>query len=115
MSVCETRIVDAIGVEKASGKVVLTVSDHLEWNTEHMTVLQDKISTYLAFIESGELIATYPDARARQPVVDVVCKHEPSTDALEFFTKVTAALRAVRVEFRFRVLSDPSVGPHQGT
>ena len=105
MSVCDTKVVDAIGVEDASGKVILTVSDHLEWNEGHLPLLQDKLNTYIAFIESGELLVAYPDAKGRQPVIDVVCQHEPNHDAETFFIQVRSALEAADVEFRHRVLS----------
>ena len=104
MSVWDTKVVDFIGVEDASGKVILTVSDHLEWGEGHLPLLQDKLNTYIAFIESGELLAAYPDAKGRQPVIDVVCKHEPDHDAETFFTQVSSVFEAADVEFRYRVL-----------
>ena len=106
MTICETRIVDVIGVEKDSGKVVLTVSDHLEWDHEHLALLQEKLNVYVAFIESGELTGTYPDAAERQPVIDVVCRYEPSGEAEELFSKVAYALKGAGIEFRYRVLAN---------
>ena len=37
--------------------VVLTITDHLEWDieNEHLLILQDKINAYLGAIEDGEL------------------------------------------------------------
>ena len=104
MSVCETRVIDAVGIEKQSGKVILTVSDHLEWNDDHLPVLEAKLNAYIAFIESGELLDAYPAARARQPVIDVVCKYPPSEEAEEYFSKVKSVLRGAGVEFRYRLL-----------
>lgn len=106
MSVENTNVVDAIGVERDSGKVILTISDHLDWNNEHqhLTVLQDKINTYLRLIESGELDTTYPDARGRARVIDVVTKHEPSSGAREFLRKAGEVLKAAGIELRTRVL-----------
>ena len=44
MSVEETDAVDVISVDKQTGEVILTVSDHLEWsdNLKHQIVLQGK-------------------------------------------------------------------------
>ncbi len=107
MTVSETRVVDAIGVENDSGRVVLTVTDHLEWDDHHLAVLQDKLNTYISFIESGELLSAYPDAHERQPLIDVVCKHPPTEQAETYFAGVRAALSDAGVEFRHRVLYPP--------
>jgi hypothetical protein len=55
MSVEEFGVIDAIGVEAATGKVVLTVSDHLDWLDEegHERKLQEKLNTCLSFICSA--------------------------------------------------------------
>jgi hypothetical protein len=63
MSVEQKDVIDAIGVNKESGEVVLTISDHLDWEdtSAHLLVLQDKINTYIAFIESGEILQSMVD------------------------------------------------------
>ena len=77
MSIDQTNVVDAIGVDNATGDVVLTIADHLEWtgsDNEHLLLLQEKLNTYLSFVESGELLEAYPDAKGRTVLIDVVCK-----------------------------------------
>lgn len=106
MSVENTSVVDAIGVECASDKVILTISDHLDWSDErnHLLALQEKINTYLRFIESGEIDETYPGALGRARVIDIVTEHPPSDGAQEFLRKAAAVLRDAGVELRTRVL-----------
>src|SRR6266540_2021756 len=62
MSISETDKIDVIGIDSASGDVILTVSDHLDWEDvgTHLLQLQEKLNTYLAFIESGEMLESYP-------------------------------------------------------
>ena len=86
MSVEQTEVVDAIGVEKATGDVALVISDHLEWDPgkEHLLILQEKINTYLRFVESGEIFEAYPEARGRRVVLSLVAKHQPNGEALAF-------------------------------
>ena len=57
MAVDQTRVVDTVGLETETGAVILTIYDHLDWSDTlaHQTVLQEKINTYLLFIESGEI------------------------------------------------------------
>jgi len=57
MTVAQTGIVDWMGIEKTTGYISLTVVDDLDWSDEqqHLVLLQEKLNTYLAFIESGEV------------------------------------------------------------
>ena len=56
MSIEQSDKIDFISITK-SGKVQLTISDHLEWNNEemHLLILQKKINAYLDFIQSEQI------------------------------------------------------------
>ncbi len=59
MAIEKSNIVDAVGIEKTTGDVVLTIADYLDWETseaQHLELLQEKLNAYLRFIESGELL-----------------------------------------------------------
>ena len=104
MSVDSSRTVDAIGIDKVSGEAVLTVTDHREWgNAEHLGLLQDKLNSYIAFAESGEVYESYPDARGRALRIDVVCKHEPDQVGEEFLARARTILRDARLALTWRV------------
>lgn len=53
MSVDQSATVDLLSFEEDSGDVVLTVSDHLDWqdSTAHQQILQAKLNTYLALLK----------------------------------------------------------------
>ncbi|HPK29581.1 MAG TPA: hypothetical protein PK979_00885 [Bacteroidales bacterium] len=55
MSVENRMIIDFISEKEDN--VILTISDHLEWDeeNEHIFLLQEKINDYLIAIESGQL------------------------------------------------------------
>ena len=86
MTVEQTKVIDIISLDKRTGQVVLTVSDHLEWNdrTRHQEILQAKLNAYLAFIESGEILEKYPDAVERTIAVKVVLKFKPNLEGRAF-------------------------------
>jgi hypothetical protein len=69
MGVEQTTVIDFIGIDPVSGAVCLTIADALEWNADHLRLLQDKLNAYLAFVESGELYSVYPSAAGRPVVV----------------------------------------------
>lgn len=53
--------VDFIGIKNESSICTHTIVDSLEWNNEyeHLLLLQEKINSYLSFIEFGEIYITY--------------------------------------------------------
>jgi len=105
MSVEEADVIDLIGVDKQKGHVVLTISDHLNWQSdEHLLTLQEKLNAYLRFIESGELFEQYPDAKGLKPQITVVLKHVPSKKGLEFLNRVSERIENVGIAFRYETL-----------
>jgi hypothetical protein len=107
MSVTNANVVDATGVDKSSGEIVLTVADELDWAAEaqHLLQLQKKINRYLDFVEGGELLSTYPDARSRAVRIDVIFKYSPSLAAQSFLSKAETAVRENGCSLSWRVLS----------
>lgn len=108
MSVVDQGTIDAIGVENATGRVVLTISDHLDWADaeSHMLAVQDKLNTYLAFVESGEIVESYPDASGRSVVFDLVMRVSPDAQGAAFLTRVQEVVQGAGIEMRCRVLGE---------
>lgn len=90
MTVENTSIVDAVGTDKETGEVRLSIFDHLPWDTEHLRLLQDKINVYLGSIESGEIYVSYPNAKGRPLVIDVFTKFRPTEHAARFLKQAEA-------------------------
>ncbi len=104
MSIEQTDTVDFIGVNEPENEVVLTISDHLEWGTDagnHLLLLQDKINTYLSFIESGELLESYPDANGRKAVINIVGQYPLNQEAENFIGQVKPIVSNAGMSLRF--------------
>ncbi len=86
MSVEQTEVVDLMSIDPKSGQVILTISDHLDWSDtlEHQKILQRKFNAYLAFVESGEILQQYPEAKGRSVAFDVVFKYKPDREGRSF-------------------------------
>jgi hypothetical protein len=95
-------------VDKDSGVVVLTISDHLDWadSRQHQVVLQDKINAYLAFVESGELLERYAEAKGRPVVFQVVFKFRPDTSGLQFLTKAKEVIESAGFTLRYEAFAE---------
>ncbi len=105
MSVDQRSVIDIVGVDRSTNRVVLTISDHLDWTTEskHEFVLQDKLNDYLAFAESGELLVAYPDAAGRPVEIAIVFAEPPSETGLRFLASVEPVICAAGFFFSWRV------------
>ena len=102
MSVDDESVVDAIGID-GSGTVVLTISDHLPWDKEHLYLLQQKINSYLAFIESGEIYESYPESKEREIKICLECKFEPTAVASTFLGQCSSIIGKAGFQFGHEV------------
>lgn len=106
MSIDQAQVVDAVGLDPLSGEVVLTISDHLDWSDveNHIVLLQEKLNAYLAFVESGEIVESYPKAIGRKARIDLITKFEIVRDAQATIARMSEILRGAGIEFRTAVL-----------
>jgi|SRR5579864_5033654 len=106
MSVDQTQVIDVVSKD-SKGTVVLSISDHLNWDNvkQHLLILQEKINTYLNFVESGEIYEKYPDTKGRPIEIEVRFHYEPSMEARAFLAKVKPIVENSGYSFRFEQLS----------
>ena len=111
MSIETKNIIDLIGTDNRSGKVVLTISDHLDWNNEnyHLNSLEDKINAYLRFIESGEIFNSYPKAKGKEIVIEIVQKYDLSENI--FIKKVSQFLKDNGIQLIISKLNENNRNP----
>ena len=76
-----------------------------------MLLLQEKINTYIAFIESGELLQSYPPAKGKNPKIRINGLYELSDQGQIFIDRVTEVLKGVGIGLKF-MLQDGSAVRH---
>jgi len=108
MTVEETKVIDVISLDKQTGQVILTVSDHLEWkdSTRHQEILQAKLNAYLAFVESGEILTRYPDAMERTVLFKVVLKFKPDPEGRLFLHRAQKVIEKAGFAFMCDVFAE---------
>lgn len=85
MSVEDRDKIDIVARGK-DGRVRLIITDHLDWgDAEHLFALQEKLNTYLAFIETGQIEDHAP--KGARIEIHIVAKHEPDQLGREFLMK----------------------------
>lgn len=104
MSIEDPDVIDIISTDKNSGIVVLSTTDHLEWSdNEHLYKIQEKINSYLAFIESGEIYESYPKAKGKRIEIEVIFKYPPDEQGICFLNKCSEAVHSAGFRFEYKV------------
>ena len=100
MSILETNKIDAMGISKDGEGLILMLADHLDWKneSEHLTLLQDKINAYIGFIESNQYSDNYPDRVFEYYVIDVRFKYKATENCLKFFEVINTQLREYNIQ-----------------
>jgi hypothetical protein len=110
MSLDQSKVIDAIGIDTVSGAVRLTIIDDMEWGPDHLRLLQDKLNAYIAFVESGELVSTYPGTADRGGAIDLVLCHRPDAEVRQFLEAARPLLDQAGLGFHYGPLETGYVG-----
>ena len=108
MAVDQTDVIDFVTIDRASGDLWLTISDHLPWDeneTSHLEILQSKLNAYLRFIESGEVLTTVPEAKGKTIVINLVGRFPLSKMAESFIAKASATIKDSGFRLQFELLA----------
>jgi len=104
MSIEQSNVIDFIGTTPEE-KVILTLTDHLSWNEDiHLQLLQNKINSYLKFIESGQIYKDYPLASAQEISIKTM-KYEPDKIAINFVERCKSLINGTCLGFEWQTIS----------
>ena len=70
----------------------------------HIELLQQKLNTYLSYIEGGQMLKDYPNAHSCKCVISIVGKSDPSGDGVRFLDAVRETLGQAGYELRLELL-----------
>jgi hypothetical protein len=86
MTVENKDVVDLVSVDPLTGMVYLSLVEEREWGEagELLPALQDKLNTYLEYVENGQLLEDYPDLAGSSVTFRLHYLHEPTSREREF-------------------------------
>ena len=104
-TITDTNKVDLIGYNMECDRVDIGIIDSLDWIDEekHLLLLQDKINSYLSFIESGQIYEVKPEAKTKKIIISVVFKYSPTDNAIKFLFEVAKILQDAGYGFEYQV------------
>ncbi|MCO7580544.1 MULTISPECIES: DUF6572 domain-containing protein [Pseudomonas chlororaphis group] len=115
MSITNPQVIDIWAIPKsAPDSLLLIMVAPLEWadeaaRSEHLLLLQEKINSYIAFIEGGQIYTEIPGAYGKYPIIQVVGLYELPEQAEYFMARVTETLNDVGIGFKFELRADERI------
>jgi len=115
MTVMETNTIDFVVPKNQHGDAELVLVDQLPWKIDegdHLVMLQDKINTYLAFVETGQLVGDFPKAKGRKVVLKINALYAPSEQGEKFLAAVRPIVGQLGIELKFDLWTRDRLGPN---
>ena len=108
MAVTEKDVVDSVAYE--DDLLLLQLYDHLdfdgEFENDHMMMLQDKLNTYIWYIDSKQYKGTYPGKEFNNYLIKIFFIYEPSALCRDFIIHVNKRLSNTKIKIEYIVESD---------
>lgn len=100
MTVSQFDVIDFVAQKPDTNEMYFIIVDHLGWDSEgHIDTLKSKFNTYVDYIHSDALFESYPDAKGKNKVIEILYGAEPTSYALDAFA--IFAKKANESDFRF--------------
>ncbi|WP_271066602.1 DUF6572 domain-containing protein [Caulobacter sp. NIBR1757] len=100
MTIENAAQIDAMGLETSTGKMVLGISDHLDWSeaSAHLQAMERKVNAYLGFIQSGQIVDQDADAKGRPVKIAIYQEFPEPSDVTPILNKLAAQLGLAGIE-----------------
>ncbi len=116
MSLEQSNIIDALGVEENSGRVVLVIRNDAPWDgsATQLYLLQEKLNAYVSFALDGEMAGAYPDFASRPIGLRIDCATPPDPATLRLLSHVRRQLQFQDIALEVRVSQPGDAAPPAG-
>jgi hypothetical protein len=114
MSLEQANVIDALGIDETSGRVILVIRHDAPWagTDAQLYLLQEKLNAYLSFALDGEMAEAHPDF-AQRPLglrIETAAKPDPRTLRLLSHVRRQVEFQDITLEIRVRQPSDCGSG-----
>ncbi|MEZ8100377.1 DUF6572 domain-containing protein [Vibrio bivalvicida] len=100
----DTAVVDYVSAENNKIKVVMVEDREWDSSDQMYVELQDKLTNYLVFIESGQLDTMYPDFKSAEKIIRLDFMY-PTTEYAELVVdKIRKLLSSKNIGFETSIL-----------
>ena len=116
MSLDQSNVIDALGIDEPSGRVLLVIRHDAPWDgsASQLYLLQEKLNVYLSFALDGEMAAEYPDFLQRPLALRIDCATAPDSRTLHLLAHVRYQLQFQDIGLEVRVSQPGDPAPSGG-
>ncbi len=116
MSLERANVIDALGIEESSGRVILVIRQDMPWegSAAQLYLLQEKLNAYLSFALDGEMAGAYPDFAERPIGLRIDCATPPDAPTLHLLGHVRRQLEFQDIGLEIRVAQAAPTAPEHG-
>lgn len=99
MSVADENKIDGIALSNSSNVLMLLISDHLDWENEygHLVQLQNKINSYIGFLETEQFRDIYPGQIFAAFCIEIHFKYQPTENCNKFIENVNRQISSKNI------------------
>ena len=103
MSLVDSTVVDGIALTEDKNGIVLLITDHLDWSEEyqHLMTLQEKINTYLGFLEEKQYEEMYKEETITYGIIEIHFQHNLTDNAENLLQAVQNQVAQYGIEIQW--------------
>jgi hypothetical protein len=105
VSLGQPNVIDALGIDEASGRVILIIRHDAPWegSDAQLYQLQEKLNAYLSFALDGEMAEAYPDFANRPVGLRIETAAAPDARTLGMLAEVRRRISFQEITLEVRV------------
>jgi len=102
MSIEDINKVDGIAVSEDGKELFLLITDHMSWKNEyeHLIKLQDKVNSYISYLESEQYKELYPDKQFLAYCIEIHFKYSITENCSKFIQVVNNQLSESSIKIK---------------
>lgn len=102
MAVTDENVVDGIAFDNEGKTLIMEIYDHLDFEGkfefDHISILQDKLNTYLWYIDSRQYVDVYPDKQFENFVINVHFRYAITENCKKYIDVSNQKLSASKIK-----------------
>lgn len=106
MSILESDRLDGLAITNNENTLAMLISDHLDFENEHehLFALQNKINSYIAFIEEKQYMQIENFNKSFEDfIIEIAFKFSPTENCIKFLNAVQNQLAELKINIQYEV------------
>jgi len=113
VSLDQSNVIDALGIDESSGRVILVIHHDAPWegSAAQLYLLQEKFNAYLSFALDGEMADAYPHFVNRPLGLRIETATSPDSHTLRLLAHVRRQIEFQDITLEVRLRQPADCGP----